>query len=146
MRKNEKKTTAIRFDSGLQQLRRDAAGMDIGAREIWVDVGVENDSDPVRRFETFTADLNRMAEWLIGCRVKTVVMESTGVYWIPACQILEDRGIEVLLVNARYAKNVSGRKTDALDCQWLRTLHGYGLFASFVSTCARDCHFAQLLE
>ena len=132
MRKNVKKTTAIRFDSGLQQLRRDAAGMDIGAREIWVDVGVENDSEPVRRFETFTADLNRMAEWLIGCRVKTVVMESTGVYWIPACQILEDRGIEVLLVNARYAKNVSGRKTDVLDCQWLRTLHCYGLLpASF---------------
>ena len=86
----------------------------------------------VRRFETFTADLNRMVQWLVACGVRTVVMESTGVYWIPACQILEDRGIEVLLANPRYAKNVSGRKTDVLDCQWLRTLHCYGLLpASF---------------
>jgi transposase len=132
MSKSVKKATPIRFHEGLQQLRKDAGGMDIGAGEIWVDVGFENDSEPVRRFETFTADLNRMAEWLIDCGIKTVVMESTGVYWIPACQILEDKGIEVLLVNPRYAKNVSGRKTDALDCQWLRTLHCYGLLpASF---------------
>jgi transposase len=132
MRKSEKKATPIRFHEGLQQLRKDAGGMDIGAREIWVDVGMENDAEPVRRFETFTADLNRMANWMIDCGIKTVVMESTGVYWIPACQILEDRGIEVLLVNPRYAKNVSGRKTDVLDCQWLRTLHCYGLLpASF---------------
>src|SRR5262249_16387523 len=96
MRKSEKKATPIRFHDGLQQLRKDAGGMDTGAREIWVDVGMENDSEPVRRFETFTADLNRMAEWLIDCRIKTVVMESTGVYWIPACQILEDKGIEVV--------------------------------------------------
>src|SRR5262249_974631 len=102
MRNNEKKATGIRFHDGLQQLRKDAGGMDIGAREIWVDVGMENDSEPVRRFETFTADLNRMAEWLICCGIKAVVMESTSVYWIPACQILEDKGIEVLLVNPRY--------------------------------------------
>ena len=132
MRKGEKKATPIRFHEGLQQLRKDAGGMDIGAREIWVDVGIENDDEPVRRFETFTADLNRMATWLIDCGIKTVVIESTGVYWIPSCQIPEDKGIEVLLVNSRYAKNVSGRKTDALDCQWLRTLHCYGLLpASF---------------
>src|SRR5215468_7929290 len=132
MSKSVKKATPIRFHEGLQQLRKDAGGMDIGASEIWVDVGLENDSEPVRRFETFTADLNRMAEWLIDCGIKSVVMESTGVYWIPACQILEDKGIEVLLVNPRYAKNVSGRKSDALDCQWLRTLHCYGLLpASF---------------
>src|SRR5215471_2195536 len=132
MSKSVKKATPIRFHEGLQQLRKDAGGMDIGAKEIWVDVGLENDSEPVRCFETFTADLNRMAEWLIDCGIKSVVMESTGVYWIPACQILEDKGIEVLLVNPRYAKNVSGRKSDALDCQWLPTLHGYGLLpASF---------------
>jgi transposase len=132
MRKSEKKRKSIRFHEGLQPLRRDAGGMDIGASEIWVDVGVENDPQPVRRFETFTADLNRMVQWLVACGVRTVVMESTGVYWIPACQILEDRGIEVLLANPRYAKNVSGRKTDVLDCQWLRTLHRYGLLpASF---------------
>ena len=132
MTKSVKKATPVRFHEGLKQLRKDAGGMDIGAGEIWVDVGLENDSEPVRRFETFTADLNRMAEWLIDCGITTVVMESTGVYWIPACQILEDKGVEVLLVNPRYAKNVSGRKTDALDCQWLRTLHCYGLLpASF---------------
>lgn len=132
MPNSEKKAKPIRFHEGLQQLRKDAGGMDIGAREIWVDVGIENDSEPVRRFETFTDDLNRMAKWLIECGIKTVVMESTGVYWIPACQILEDKGIEVFLVNSRYAKNVSGRKTDVLDCQWLRTLHCYGLLpASF---------------
>jgi transposase len=91
MSKSVKKATPIRFHEGLQQLRKDAGGMDIGASEIWVDVGLENDSEPVRRFETFTADLNRMAEWLIDCGIKTVVMESTGVYWIPACQILEDK-------------------------------------------------------
>ena len=132
MSKSVKKATPIRFHEGLKQLRKDAGGMDIGAGEIWVDVGLENDSEPVRRFETFTADLNRLAEWLIDCGITTVVMESTGVYWIPACQILEDKGIEVLLVNPRYAKNVSGRKSDVLDCQWLRTLHCYGLLpASF---------------
>jgi transposase len=132
MHKIEKKKRSIRFHEGLRPLRRDAGGMDIGASEIWVDVGVENDPEPVRRFETFTADLNRMVQWLIDCGIRTVVMESTGVYWIPACQILGDRGIEVLLANPRYAKNVSGRKTDALDCQWLRTLHCYGLLpASF---------------
>ena len=129
MRKQEKKASTIRFHEGLKQIRRDAAGLDIGAREIWVDVGIENDSEPVQRFETFTADLNRMAQWLTQCGIKTVIMESTGVYWIPACQILEDRCIEVVLVNPRYAKNVSGRKSDVLDCQWLRTLHGYGLLA-----------------
>jgi transposase len=83
-----------------------------------------------QQFDTFTADLNRMAEWLKRCGIGTVAMESTGVYWIPVCQILEDHGIEVVLVNAAYAKNVSGRKSDVLDCQWLRTLHCYGLLAA----------------
>jgi len=80
-----------------------------------------------------------MAEWLIDCRIKTVVMESIGVYWIPAWQILEDKGIEVLLVNPRYAKNVSGRKTDALDYQWLRTLQCYGLSAMSRAVLPRSC-------
>jgi transposase len=132
MPKSEKKTVPSRFHGALHPLRKDVGGLDIGAEEIWVDVGPENDSAPVRRFETFTSDLNQMASWLIDCGINSVVMESTSVYWIPACQILEDRGIEVLLVNPRYAKNVSGRKTDAMDCQWLRTLHCYGLLpASF---------------
>lgn len=107
----------------------------MGATELWVDVGRNNDGEPVRRFETFTADLNAMADGLVRTGIQTVAMESTGVYWITACQILEGRGIEVFLVNAAYAKNVSGRKTDMLDCQWLRTLHSYGLLpASFRPT------------
>src|SRR5215475_13931875 len=83
--------------------------------------------EAVRRFGTFTADLNQMAEWLKQCGIETVAMESTGVYWIAPFQILEAKGIEVFLVNARFVKNVQGRKSDMLDCQWIRLLHSYGL-------------------
>src|SRR5688572_7289741 len=132
MARNRRKQSRIGFHEGLDQIREDAAGIDIGSKELWVDVGRKKDSDPVRRFESFTADLNAMADWLVAKGIKTVAMESTGVYWIPACQILEARGIEVFLVNAAHAKNVSGRKSDMVDCQWLRTLHSYGLLpASF---------------
>jgi len=87
---------------------------------------------PVKKFGTFTGDLEKLAEWLQQCGIKTVAMESTGVYWIPAFQILEQRGFEVRLVNARQVKNVSGRKSDVLDCQWIQRLHSYGLLnASF---------------
>lgn len=135
MSKSSKKETSKRkgnpagFDEGLPQIRANAAGIDIGASEIWVDVG-HKDAEPVRRFDTFTENLNQMADWLKQCGIETVAMESTGVYWIPVCQILESHGIEVVLVNARHVKNVSGRKTDMLDCQWLRILHSYGLLAA----------------
>jgi transposase len=129
MANTSEKTTRVQFHDGLPQIRANAAGIDIGASEIWVDVG-NTDAEPVRRFETFTEDLNRMADWLKQCGIETVAMESTGVYWIPVCQILESKGIEVVLVNARHAKNVSGRKTDMLDCQWIRILHSYGLLAA----------------
>jgi hypothetical protein len=82
---------------------------------------------PVRAFGTFTQDLHDLADWFKACGVTSVAMESTGVYWIPAYEILEQRGFEVLLVNARYAKNVPGRKTDVSDAAWLRQLHSYGL-------------------
>jgi transposase len=132
MARNRRKQSRIGFHEGLDQIREDAAGIDIGSKELWVDVGRKKDSDPVRRFESFTADLNAMADWLVTIGIKTVAMESTSVYWIPACQILEGRGIEVFLVNAAHAKNVRGRKSDMVDCQWLRTLHSYGLLpASF---------------
>lgn len=132
MGRKPKKQTKIVFHEGLDQIREDAAGIDVGSQELWVDIGSKKDAEPVRRFETFTADLNEMANWLVAKGIKTVAMESTSVYWIPACQILEGRGIEVFLVNAAHAKNVSGRKSDMLDCQWLRTLHSYGLLpASF---------------
>jgi transposase len=86
----------------------------------------------VRAFQTFTEELMALADWLQKCRIRTVAMESTGVYWIPLMQILESRGLEVYLVNARYTKNVPGRKTDVSDCQWLQYLHLVGLLkASF---------------
>lgn len=105
------------------------AGIDVGAAKHYVAVPEDRDPQPVRCFETFTADLNRIADWLHQCGVRSVVMESTGVYWIPLFELLERRGFEVLLVNARHVKNVPGRKSDVLDCQWLRTLHACGLLS-----------------
>src|SRR6266478_4395488 len=104
-----------------------AAGIDIGEAEHWVAVPPGRDPQPVRRFGTFTVDLDALADWLIDCGVITVAMESTGVYWIPLYEILEARGLEVVLVNARHVKNVPGRKSDVVDCQWLQELHSVGL-------------------
>ena len=109
-----------------------AAGLDIGAEEIWACVPVESDAQPVRAFGTFTPDLQALADWLAQCQVTTIALESTGVYWIPIYEVLEARGFEVALVNARHLKNVPGRKSDVQDCQWLQQLHSYGLLtASF---------------
>ena len=95
-------------------------------------VGPDRDEQPVRTFRTFTDDLQRLADWFAGCGIRTIVMESTGVYWIPVFEILEQRGFEVMVVNARDAKHVPGRKTDVCDAQWLQRLHEYGLLrASF---------------
>lgn len=116
----------------LAQINLDAAGADIGAEESWVCVPADRDAEPVRRFAMFTADLQQLAEWLVACGVKTIAMESTGVYWIPLYELLESRGMTVCLVNAHATKNVSGRKSDVLDCQWIQQLHTYGLLqASF---------------
>lgn len=133
MAKREKKSpvNATPLDT-LQQLNLNAAGLDIGAEEIYVCVPVDRDEQPIRVFATFTVDLYALADWLEACGIETVAMESTGVYWIPIFEILEARGFEVYLVNARHLKNVPGRKTDVLDCQWLQQLHTYGLLrASF---------------
>jgi len=112
-----------------------AAGLDIGAQEIYACVPADRDENPVQVFPTFTRDLYALADWLTACEVKTVAMESTGVYWIPVYEILEQRGFEVYLVNARHLKNVPGKKTDVLDCQWIQQLHTYGLLrASFRPT------------
>jgi transposase len=110
----------------------DSAGIDVGALELFVAVPGDRDTESVRSFGSFTEDLIALANWLEQCTIKTVAMESTGVYWIPLYQILQSRGIEVCLVNARHVKNVPGRKTDVLDCQWLQYLHSVGLLrASF---------------
>lgn len=111
----------------LQNINQHAAGIDIGSRSHFVAVPEGSDEQPVREFSTFTCDLERLADWLISCGVTTVAMESTGVYWIPVFEILESHGLEVKLVNARHVKNVPGRKSDVLDCQWLQQLHTYGL-------------------
>ncbi len=111
----------------LLHLNQNAAGIDIGSRSHFVAVPEGTDDQPVREFSTFTDDLERLAEWLISCGVTTVAMESTGIYWIPVFEILEYHGLEVRLVNARHVKNVPGRKSDVLDCQWLQQLHTYGL-------------------
>jgi transposase len=109
-----------------------AAAVDIGATLHVAAVSPRCDPEPVRSFGTFTTDLHRLADWLAQCRVKTVAMESTGVYWIPLYEILDQRGFEVVVVNARDAKHVPGRKTDVSDAAWLQRLHEYGLLrASF---------------
>jgi len=109
-----------------------AAGLDIGSREIWAAVRPDRPGETVRRFATFTPDLEALADWLQECAVDTVAMESTGVYWIPIFELLERRGLQVYLVNASHIKHVPGRKSDVLDCQWLRKLHSLGLLnASF---------------
>ena len=115
-----------------RQIQPNAAGIDVGAYEVFVAVPEGRSQECVRSFETFTEDLEAMARWLLDCQIDTVAMESTGVYWIPVYQILEAHGLEVCLVNARHVKNVPGRKTDVLDCQWLQYLHSVGLLrASF---------------
>jgi transposase len=113
-------------------LEPNAAGIDVGAREMFVAVPPGRDESPVRVFATFTEDLERLADWLLQCGVTTVAMESTGVYWIPLYDILAQRGIRPCLVNARHMKNVPGRRTDWHECQWLQFLHSVGLLrASF---------------
>jgi transposase len=111
----------------LHCLNKNAAGVDVGGSEVYVAVPPDRDSQPVRRFSSFTEDFHAATNWLKNCRVDTVAMESTGVYWIPLFQILEARGFKVLLVNARHVKNVPGRKSDVADCQWVQYLHSVGL-------------------
>ena len=113
----------------LQHMNLNAAGIDIGSERHMVAVPEGRDKVSVREFGTFTADLEALAVWLKQCGVTTVAMESTGVYWIPLFELLERRGFEVKLVDARHVKNVSGRKSDVLDCQWIQQLHTYGLLA-----------------
>lgn len=114
-------------ESAISLTHPNAAGIDIGSASHFVAVPADRDDEPVREFRSFTADLRRLADWLDACNVDTVAMESTGVYWIPLYELLESRGFTVLLVNARHVKNVSGRKSDVLDCQWLQQLMSYGL-------------------
>jgi len=114
----------------LEALNLDAAGIDIGATHHYVSVPEDRDKEPVQRFGCYTPQLEDMALWLKQCGIKTVVMESTGVYWMPVFRALESHGFDVQLVNPRHVKYVPGRKTDVADCQWLRQLHTFGLLRS----------------
>lgn len=128
--RKERKEWARRLqseDPGLEVVHPHAAGIDVGNSTHYVAVRPDRDPEPVRRFECFTADLHRLADWLQSCGVKTVAMQSTGVYWIPLYEILEEHGLEVYLVNARHTKNLPGRKSDVQESQWLLKLHTYGL-------------------
>ncbi len=115
--------------ASLERVSRNAAGIDVGGESHYVAVPADRDDQPVREFAAFTGDLYRMADWLKACGIETVAMESTGVYWIPVFQVLEERGFEVKLADARQLKRVPGRKTDVADCQWLQQLHSFGLLA-----------------
>jgi transposase len=128
--RKQRKELARRLQSanpGLEVVHPKAAGIDVGNTVHYVAVRPEQDAEPVRRFECFTADLHRLADWLEACDVETVAMQSTGVYWIPLYEILEERGLEVYLVNARHTKNLPGRKSDVQESQWLLKLHTHGL-------------------
>src|ERR1700694_419927 len=114
-------------DVSLEMIHPDAAGIDIGNESHYVAVPPKRDSQPVRRFGCTTAELKAMADWLKQCRIRTVAMQSTGVYWIAVFDILEEAGVEVYLVNARATKNLPGRKSDVQESQWLMKLHTYGL-------------------
>jgi len=124
---------------GLQVTHPDAAGVDVGGATHYAAVRADATEEAVRQFGCFTAELNAMADWFEQCGVKIVAMESTGVYWIPLYEVLERRGFEVLLVNARHVKNVSGRKSDVLDCQWIQQLLTFGLLRGAFRPAERMC-------
>jgi transposase len=124
-RRTDKDPTA-----GLPVLNPNAAAIDIGAAEHWVAVPPGRDQESVRRFGCFTAELEALVAWLKKCRVKTVVLEATGNYWVVLYDLLEAKGINPVVVNPRYAKNMTGKKGDISDCQWMQKLHTYGLFAN----------------
>ena len=111
----------------LEIVHPDAAGIDVGGSEHWVAISPDRDPEPVRRFGCFTADLREMGRWLLEKDVRSVAMQSTGVYWMPVFEVLEQQGLEVYLVNAQHTKNVPGRKSDVQESQWLLKLHAFGL-------------------
>ena len=124
----KKKSVPKKVDwKALEVVHPDAAGIDVGGSEHWVAVSPDRDPEPVRRFGCFTSDLREMARWLAEKGVRSVALQSTGVYWMPVFEILEQQGLEVYLVNAQHTKNVPGRKSDIQECQWLLKLHAFGL-------------------
>jgi len=122
-----KRTRAQQQELLQQVIHRDAAGIDIGATELVVSVPADRDATPVRSFGSLTPDLHALRDWLVSCRITSVAMESTGVYWWNAFTVLREAGLEVCLVNAAQVRHCPARKTDVLDAQWLMQLHSAGL-------------------
>jgi len=133
MKKRGRRTVGIEEAhpfAGMSQVHANAAGVDIGAEEIVVCVAGDESTQIVKAFGNYTVDLQNIGKWLAGHQVKTVAMESTGVYWIPLFEELERQGLECLLISSRSLRRVSGRKSDIQDAQWIQTLHSYGLLES----------------
>ena len=128
------------------QVHPDAAGLELGAEAVFAAVRKDRASEAIRNFPTFTCDLHALADWLKECQVTTVAMESTGVYWIPVFQILEARGFDVVLVNARHVRSVPWRKSDVADCEWLRYLHAAGLLRGSFRPPDEVCALRSLLR
>ncbi len=147
MARNNKSKKRKKLVRALKTIQPDAAGIDLGSREHWVAGPPLDDNTPnVQRFGTTTPELLRLADWLKEQEVKTVAMESTGVYWIPLFEILDSRGYEVILANARQVSHVPGRKTDMLDCQWLQLLHACGLLRGSFRPSDDICRLRALLR
>jgi len=144
---NVKSKEQKRSPRSLKTIQPNAAGIDLGSREHWVAVPPQEDGTPnVQRFGTTTPELLRLADWLQTQGVVTVAMESTGVYWIPLYEILDSRGFEVVLANARQIHNVPGRKTDMIDCQWMQLLHACGLLRGSFRPSDEICRLRALIR
>ena len=146
MARRKRRAKVVPPEEKFEVLRPDAAGVDIGSREIWISVPPDRSDEPVRVFGVTTPCLQAAADWLKACGVRSVAMESTGVYWVPLYEILEERGFEVWLVNSREAKSVPGRKSDVLDCQWIRRLHTYGLLRRSFRPTAKIVELRQYMR
>ena len=143
--RTNKMSLKLRYKKSLEMLNPDTCGIDIGSEEIWVSVPEDRTEKNVLRFGAYTCDLYEIAKWLKGNKIKSVAMESTGVYWIPLFEVLEQKGFDVFLVNAREVKNVSGRpKTDKHDCQWIRRLQTYGLLRNSFRPSDEVCRLRTL--
>jgi len=128
MRRKKNKANKTVSLQVLPVIHPNAAGIDVGAKEHVVAVPCDRDPQPVRTFQAFTPELHELARWLKRCRIETIALESTGIYWISLYEVLEQYGFEIRVVNARHVKHVPGRtKTDVLDCQWIQKLHSFGL-------------------
>ena len=127
-------------------LEPNAAGIDIGAREIYICVPADRDAHPVRKCDTFTGDLKQMAEWLVSCGITTAAMEATGVYWIPVYDVLEQHGIQPCVTNPRNMKNVPGKRTDFHECQWIQQLHSMGLLHAAFRPDGEVCAVRSLMR